>query len=393
MIASFLLALLAASPAALDLGIGLGAGVLDHRFGLSLTPDLAWRSGDDSVRLGAPIYALLVEGEGLRLRTSDWDEIGEFSALLEELTVRRPGWQLRGGRISLSAGHGTVVNNYRAGSHPDHRASGLALQAKSPRLLVDVGLDRVTDPRLFVGELRHRFFAENERSNWLPDIGVGLAFDPAAAGTGVGDGRLVLGVSSPWRVGKTARLGVHLDGVLGLGGTSFRRTRWHARGFADSRFGDWKAGLDAELRGSADGLAPEPFDAHYALYRYDPAYVRPDYAPGLGWRVSATVERRELGWVYLALRRDPGLSGDPVDGLDAALSVQHKARWSSHWSAGYRPGHAGWFALGEGRYVVLPGLTAWLSVRRLRRTLEGASVTAVDALVGLTLATRISSAK
>jgi hypothetical protein len=307
--------------------------------------------------------------------------------------LRRAGWSLRGGRISLNAAHGTVVDNYRAGSHPDHRASGLALRVSSARLLADFGVDRVTDPRLFVAELRHRFFAPDKTSSWMPDIGVSLAFDPASAGSEIGDGRVVVGIASPWRLSDEARVGVQCDAVVGIGGASFARTRWHARTFAERRFGAFKGGLSGELRGSGDGLTPEPFDAHYALYRYDEAYTRPEYAPGIGWRVAARLTRGSADWLYLSVRQDPGAAGEAITGFDASFSLRHKERWSSHWSAGYRPGQAGWFALGEGRFVVFPGVTTWLAARRLRRAIEGVPTAAVDVLFGVTVATRISSAK
>jgi hypothetical protein len=393
MIASFLWVVLAASPPVVDLGVGVGVGVLDHGFGLRVIPDLVWRAGDDSLHLAAPLTAVLVDGEGLRLRASDWDELGEYSALIENLTVRRKGWLLRGGRINLNAAHGTVVDNYRAGSHPDHRASGLALRVSSARTLADFGVDRVTDPRLFVAELRHRLFASNRNSSWMPDVGISLAYDSVAAGGTSSDGRLVVGVASPWRLSKEARAGVHFDGVVGIGVVSLARTRWHARAFAERRFGRFKGELSGELRGSADGLAPEPFDAHYALYRYDEAYARPDYGPGLGWRFAATLAQGSADWLYLSVRQDPGATGEAITGVDASFSMRHKERWSSHWSAGYRPGQAGWFALGEGRYVVMPGVTTWLAARRLRRAIEGTPTAAVDVMFGVTVATRISSAK
>ena len=64
-------------------GLGLGVGYLDQSAGLELRLELAMSDKDWNLRLAAPLRGLMVPE--FRFRHADWDELGDYSALVESL--------------------------------------------------------------------------------------------------------------------------------------------------------------------------------------------------------------------------------------------------------------------------------------------------------------------
>jgi hypothetical protein len=367
-------------------GVGLGLGYLDQSLGVELRAELTLLDKGWSLRLAAPIRALYDTASGFRLRGEDWDEAGDYSALLESLQLGNEQRGLRGGRLLLSAGHGSVIDGYRAGGHPDQPAAGLAGHWRTARVDAQVAVDRISDPGLVFGHARYALRPLLATSTWLPSSALTLAVDPRPAAPqsqGV-DGRIALDVESLWRW-RDHRLGLYADGVLGLGPQWAWRQRLHSGLLAVWRERNWRLGLRAEVRRSADGLPAGPYDNLYALFRYEEGFVRPAASDALGWGVQLTAQRDQHLGFTLRWAQDP--YGD-----DSMQRVEARARWSwqqrgavylagGYWETGNEP--PSWYAQSEGRLSVAKGLAAWLRLRRMRRSIAGQEQAVVDVLVGL----------
>ncbi len=386
---SIFLAGLTAQP-----GLGFGLGYLDRAAGLELRGELTLMDRGWSLRLAAPLRGIFRSGSGLQLRQGDWDEIGDFSGLLEALDWGDEHKRLRGGRLVFSAGHGSVVDGYRAGGHPDHQAAGLSGTWRSDRLAAQLALDRITDPGLVFSHLRYALKAVDAASDWIPSAGLTLAIDPQPASpqTAGLDGRIALDLESLWRL-RDHRVGLYVDGVMGLGPQWANRSRLHAGLLARWFERAWRLVLRVEGRRSADGLPAGPYDNLYALFRHEAGFVRPAASDELGLGAELSLLNTKGRGLTLRMAKDP-------HGADSMKRLEGRMNWSfdqrgalylaaGTWETGREP--PSWYAQGEGRMALMKGLAGWLRLRRMRRRIDGIEQPVVDALVGLSGALSISA--
>jgi hypothetical protein len=375
-------------------GIGLGVGYLDRAAGIELRGELSLKDRGWSLRLAAPLRGIFSGDDGLQFRRGDWDEIGDFSGLLEALDWGDERKRLRGGRLVFSAGHGSVVDGYRAGGHPDHQAAGLAATWRNNRLAAQIALDRITDPGLVFSHLRYALKSVDAASRWIPSVGVTLAVDPRpAAPQAAGlDGRVSIDLESLWRL-RDHRVGLYVDGVMGLGPQWAYRSRFHAGMLARWYERAWRLVLRVEGRRSGDGLPADPYDNLYALFRYEAGFVRPAASDELGLGAELSLLNAQGRGVTLRLAKDP-------HGDESMKRIEGRINWSidqrgalylaaGTWETGRQP--PSWYAQGEGRMALLKGVAGWLRLRRMRRLIDGVEQPVVDALIGLSGALSISA--
>jgi len=379
-----LLASISAQP-----GLGLGIGYLDGAAGVELRAELGLTGEVFQLKLAAPLRGLFLPDEGLSFRSSDWDELGDYSALLESLRVGDARLGLRGGRLLLTAGHGTVVDDYRAGGHPDHPAAGLSGHWRSKRYSGLIAMDRISDPGLIFGTLRVALKNLEETSVWVPSSAITIAADPrpAAPQSRGLDGRIAIDLESLWRF-SGYQVGLYTDGVMGLGPQWAYRSRLHGGLMANWQEGKWLVGLRAEGRRSGDGLPAGPYDNLYALFRYEEGFVRPAASDALGFGLSLKLQQRALGDLTLRFASDPH-GDEAMQRIETMLraTVDKKAAVylaAGTWETGREP--PSWYAQGEGRMALGSGLAGWLRLRRMRRQIDGNERAVVDLLVGLSAA-------
>ncbi len=365
-------------------GLGLGVGYLDQSAGLELRAELTLSDTDWNLRLAAPFRALMTPE--LRFRDADWDELGDYSALVESLKWGDDEFMVRGGRLVFLAGHGSIVDGYRAGGHPDHPAAGLSATWRSARVASEVALDRITDPGLIFGHLRYALKYLDKTSLWIPSLGLTLAMDPHPAEpqtTGL-DGRVGVDLESLWRL-RDHRVGVYVDGVMGLGPAWAYRHRFHA-GFLATWFErNWRLSARLEGRRSADGLPAGPYDNLYALFRHEQYFVRPAASDALGFGAQVALNHQRGHSMTLRLARDP-YGDESMSRAEGRLSWAVSKRGvlyaaAGRWETGREP--PSWYAQGEGRMRVTKGLAAWLKLRRMRRVINNAEEAVVDVMIGL----------
>ena len=365
-------------------GLGVGVGYLDQGAGIEVRAELGLVEKDWKLRLAVPVRYLLTPDP--KLRQSDWDQLGDFSSVLESLEWVRDQFELRGGRLVLSAGHGSIIDGYRAGGHPDHAAAGLSGVWRSPRVAVEVALDRVTDPSLVFSHLRYALRALDQTSTWIPSVAATVAIDPDPAAPqerGL-DGRLGLDVESLWRW-RDHRVGLYLDAVMGLGPAWAARHRLHGGVLATWFERQWRLNLRLETRRSPDGLPAGPYDNLYALFRHEQHFVRPPASDALGFGANVTLRHVEGHGLTLRASSDP-FGDESMERLEGRLNwtvAQRGALYvaAGRWETGREP--PSWYAQGEGRLQITKGLAAWLKLRRMRRMLGGIEEPVVDVMVGL----------
>jgi hypothetical protein len=378
---SLILASMTAQP-----GLGVGAGYLDRSFGVELRAELGLMDKGWNLRLALPLRGIYSPSQGLRLRASDWDEIGDFSALLEALDVGDEAFRLRGGRLLLGAGHGSIVDGYRAGGHPDHQAAGLSALWRGARLAGQVAVDRISDPGLLFGHLRAALRRVDASSPWIPSAGLTLAVDPKPAQpqeAGI-DGRLGLDIETLWRL-RDHRVGLYVDGVMGLGPTWAYRSRLHIGILARWYERNWRVHLRLEGRRSGDGLPAGPYDNLYALFRHEQGFVRPAANAEPGFGLEMTLQNASKNGLTLRLAKDP-FGEASMKRFEARLNWQWPDRGALYlaggtWETGRQP--PSWYAQAEARYALLKGLAGWLRLRRMRRQLLGEEREVVDVMIGL----------
>ena len=362
----------------------MGVGYLDRRAGVELRAELGLSAKRWKLKLAAPLRGLL--DDGLSFRSADWDELGDYSGLIESLEWGSDAFKVRGGRLVLSAGHGSIVDGYRAGGHPDHQAAGLSSTWRQPRLAAQIAIDRLTDPMLVFSHLRYALKSVDLTSSWVPSIGTTLAIDPKPAAPQVGgiDGRFGIDLESLWRL-RDHRVGLYVDGVTGVGPAWAYRNRLHAGILANWFERHWRLGLRIEGRRSADGLPAGPYDNLYALFRHEEHFVRPAASDALGFGAQISLNSAQGNGMTLRLAKDP-------HGSESMKRVEGRLNWTlpgrgavylagGTWETGQEP--PSWYAQGEGRISVTKGLAAWLRLRRMRRTIGGVEEPIIDAMIGL----------
>ena len=231
-------------------------------------------------------------------------------------------------------------------------------------------------------------------SGWIPSAGVTLAIDPQPASpqTAGLDGRIALDLESLWRL-RDHRVGLYVDGVMGLGPQWAYRSRLHAGLMARWFERAWRFVLRVEGRRSADGLPAGPYDNLYALFRHEAGFVRPAASDELGLGAELSLLNTKGRGLTLRLAKDP-------HGADSMTRVEGRMNWSfdqrgalylaaGTWETGREP--PSWYAQGEGRMALMKGLAGWLRLRRMRRRIDGIEQPVVDALVGLSGALSISA--
>ena len=365
-------------------GLGLGIGYLDQSAGFELRTELALSDTNWNLRLAAPFRGLLAPD--LRFRHADWDELGDYSALVESLSWGDDRFRVRGGRLVLLAGHGSIVDGYRAGGHPDHPAAGLSATWRSERLATEVALDRITDPGLLFGHLRYALKRLNTTSLWIPSLGLTMALDPhPAEPQTVGlDGRVGLDLESLWRL-RQHRVGLYVDGVMGVGPAWAYRHRFHVGMLATWFEQNWRLALRIEGRRSADGLPAGPYDNLYALFRHEQSFVRPAASDALGLGAQVSLTHHQGHNMTLRFARDP-YGDESMTRTEGRLSWSVSKRGALYaaagwWETGREP--PSWYAQGEGRLGVAKGLAAWLKLRRMRRVINSVEEPVVDVMIGL----------
>jgi len=365
-------------------GLGLGVGYLDQRLGLELRAELGLSTKKWKLKLAAPVRATL--DDGLSFRVADWDELGDYSALIQSLEWGDDRFKLRGGRLVLSSGHGSIVDGYRAGGHPDHQAAGLSATWRQPRLAAELAVDRITDPMLVFSHLRYALKSVDVTSSWIPSVGTTLAIDPQPAAPQVDgiDGRLGVDLESLWRL-RDHRVGLYLDAVTGIGPSWAYRHRLHLGILASWFERQWRLGLRLEGRRSADGLPAGPYDNLYALFRHEEHFVRPAASDALGFGAQISLNSAQGNGMTLRLAKDP-YGSDSMKRFEGRLNWTVSGRGALYlaggtWETGQEP--PSWYAQGEGRISVTKGLAAWLRLRRMRRVIGGVEEPVIDAMIGL----------
>lgn len=294
-----------------DIRFGAGFGFMVEDPVASLEPSLGLDFRDMApveLRLGAPVRLRIYDRDpeqGPVLRRTEWDEVGDYLAILQQLEYRgnyvferhgRATVDLRVGNLGrVHVGHGSLVRGYANSLDLDRRRTGVDLDARVEGNLLNQPAS--SELAFIVGDLAgQQIFGTRLAADWA---GAGLGFsvfgDPFAArallpggvasdgllvdkrnqlaGTG-GRGATALGLdlsywfSDRWRYLITPYLDLNLMPGLGKG--------MHLGVDAEFMLGRRRAfrlGVVAELTVGSRGYDPTYFDVFYTTQRMQAPFV------------------------------------------------------------------------------------------------------------------------
>jgi hypothetical protein len=313
---------------AVSAAVGAGSYGSDVATGVELGAAYA----GDTLAVGLRGRARLI---GDRFRREDWDETGDWLALLHHLEWRLDlddgtadddsPWR-RPARLAVAAGQlssidvGSIAEGYTAGIDADGRHAGVHARLDAGDWSGELAVDDVADPALIAGRLR--------RIRGPLAVGVQGGLDPSAphamtesvlASTAI-DAALAARhgiVLSTVDVG--AGLAPGLGGGLWLGGgaaVTTERTR---------------TALRVEATAGTGGWVPAPFGPLYRVLRADaggrfmsdtdvPLRTRASAGElgGVGGATALRVDLRGLGGAEAAMRYRPGLGGEARGRVEVA---------------------------------------------------------------------------
>ncbi|MBM65454.1 MAG: hypothetical protein CMH55_04375 [Myxococcales bacterium] len=350
-------------------GLELGIGRLDERLRLHIQPDLILKSEGQHLHLAVPLE--FFPGE-LSLRRQDWDTAGDFTAILQDLKWRRGKLSASGGKLHLSAGAETVVQQYPIGHHPDRPDSALQFIGQNDRWRGQVALSR----HFALASLAYSLWTPRVRQPVQPELALVVAgTDAGPLQPGV-DGRLAIDLTLPYH-GSDFALAGFASGVLGLGSHQDRQWRVHGGLRGEHRLSpDWLR-WRLELRHSPSGLVAQPFDP--SLGMLDPL-TDLTLGPTGGLGFAAKVQWSDR--MRLTFSQDPGLQR-----AEAVASIHRGKVGRIYLGGGWVGDRSHPFALAEVRWRLQRGATVFARARLLERSVEGGQPKAVtDGMLGISWA-------
>ncbi len=329
-----------------EIGIGLSFGFIAEDPVVSLDPAFALDLHDIlplKLRIGGPLRLRLYDREpaqGTVIRGTDWDEAGDFVAILQRLQYRETfAFAERGlanvdlrigglGRVQL--GHGSLVMGYANSLDLDRRRSGVDLQMRLDGYLLErpAGIEL----GVVIGDLAgDQIFGGRLATDWAgASLGLSVVGDPLAprqiALDASGDGLAIDRQNRPISEGPTGVVALGLD-------LSYRFTdRWrylvtpyldlnlmpglgkglHVGVDAELIVGQYhraRFGIRAEMTAGDSSYDPAYFDVFYGIQRWQAPFVAtagrlPADVATLAQPKRAFVDAYDLGGVggYGAIR-------------------------------------------------------------------------------------------
>ena len=302
-----------------DIRFGVGFGFIVEDPIASLEPSLGLDFRDLApveLRLGAPVRLRMYDRDpeqGPVLRSTEWDEVGDYLAILQQLSYSgdyvfaeqgRAMIDLRVGNLGrVHVGHGSIVHGYANSLDLDRRRTGIDLDARVEGALLEQTAG--AELALVIGDLAgQQVFGSRLGGDWAgAGIGLSVFGDPLAprAVTPVVAGGAALAVDGQNRLTTSGQRGVTAVGV----DVSYRWTdRWRylvvpyvdlnlmpglGRGIhlgVDTEFtlGRRRAvrlGVVGELTVGSRGYDPSYFDVFYSAQRMQGQFVAyPGELPG-----------------------------------------------------------------------------------------------------------------
>jgi hypothetical protein len=337
--------------------VGAGSYGRDVATGIELGAAYA----GETLAVGLRGRALMV---GDHFRREDWDETGDWIALLHHLEWRigfdddaaddspwrRPaGLAVAAGQLS-SIDIGSIAEGYTAGIDADGRHAGVHARLDAGAFRGELAVDDVADPALIAGRLR--------RVRGPLAVGVQGGLDPSAPHAMTES----VFASTAVDAALAARHGIVLSTIdagvglaPGLGGGV-----WIGGGaaIATDRI---RSALRVEGTAGTGGWVPAPFGPLYRVLRADaggrfmsdtdvPLRTRASAGElgGVGGAVSARLDLRGLGAAEAAMRYRPGLGGEARGRVEvAAIGPVRGGAWLAA-----APRLDTWAAAGELRALV-----------------------------------------
>lgn len=293
-----------------EIGLGLSFGFITEDPVVSFAPTFALDLRDIlplELRIGGPLRFRLYDrdpAQGMVIRGTDWDEAGDFVAIVQRLQYRESfAFAERGlatldlrigglGRVQL--GHGTLVMGYANGLDLDRRRSGVDLQMRVDGYLLErpagielgVVIGDLAGDQIFGGRIATEWAGASlgfsvvgdplaPRQTLLDPSGEGLAIDrqnrPTSEGqSGVAALGLDLGYrfTDRWRYLVTPYLDLNLMPGLGKG--------LHVGVDAElvvGRYHRARLGIRAEMTVGDSSYDPAYFDVFYGIQRWQAPFV------------------------------------------------------------------------------------------------------------------------
>jgi len=293
-----------------EIGLGLSFGFITEDPIVSLAPVLAFDLHDIlplELQIGGPLRLRLYDrdpAQGMVIRGTDWDEAGDFVAILQRLHYREAfAFAERGlasvdlrigslGRVQL--GHGSLVMGYANSLDLDRRRSGVDLQARVEGYLLEqpAGIEL----GVVIGDLAgDQIFGGRIATDWAgASLGFSVVGDPLApqqiAVDASGDGLAIDRQNRPiseeqsgvaalgfdlsyrftdrWRYLVTPYLDLNLMPGLGKG--------LHVGIDAELMVGRYhraRLGIRAEMTAGDSSYDPAYFDVFYGIQRWQAPFV------------------------------------------------------------------------------------------------------------------------
>jgi hypothetical protein len=350
-----------ADTVAASAAVGAGAFGGDVMTGVEVGAAYA----DEALAVGLRARARMV---GDRFRREDWDEAGDWVAILHHLEWRlaldgeddgSPWWRPPG--LAVAAGQlaaldvGSVVEAYSAGIDADGRHAGVHARLDLPGWRGELAVDDVTDPALIAGRLR--------RVRGPLAIGAQAALDPSAP-HGMDEATFA---TTALDAALAARRGIVLSTVdAGVGLAPGQGGGAWLGGGATITTARTRTALRVEGTAGTGGWVAAPFGPLYRVLRADaggrfmsdsdrPLRTRSSAGElgGVGGAASLRLDLRGLGAAEAAMRYRPGLGGEARGRVEVA-------------AVGPLRGGA-WLA-------ALPRLDTWAAAGELRALLGRADV-------------------
>lgn len=350
-------------------GLELGIGRLDERFRLHIQPDLILKSEDQRLHLALPLE--FFPGD-VSLRQQDWDTAGDFAAILQGLEWRRDKASVRGGKLHLSSGAETVVQQYPIGHHPNRPDSALQVIGQSDRWRGQLAVSR----HFALASLGYSLWRPRARQPVQPELAVVMAGTDASPLLPGVDGRLAIDLTLPYH-GAGFALAGFASGVLGLG--SHQEDQWRVHGGlrGEHRLApDWLR-WRLEFRHSPSGLVAHPFDPSIGML--DPVTdLTIQTTGGIGFAAKVQWSDR----VRFTFAQDPGLQR-----AEAVASIHRGKVGRVYLGGGWVGDRDHPFLLAEVRWRLQRGATAFARARILERSIDGGKPREIaDGMLGISWA-------